>query len=93
MPHSSSPRPNTPTEELLIKLWSEVLRVDAIARTDDFFQLGGDSIAAMRMLSRAERLGIHVPADATFDGCSLAELAALADCRTHAPEERSSESS
>ena len=87
MPHSPSPRPNTRTEELLIELWSEILRVDAIARTDDFFQLGGDSLAAMRMLSRAERLGIHLPADATFEGCSLAELAALADCRTHAPAE------
>jgi hypothetical protein len=70
MPHSPSPRPNTRTEELLIELWSEILRVEA-----------------MRMLSRAERLGIHLPADATFEGCSLAELAALADCRTHAPAE------
>jgi acyl carrier protein len=87
MPHSPSSRPNTRTEALLIKLWSEILRVDAIARTDDFFQLGGDSLAAMRMLSHAERLGIYLPADATFDGCSLAELAALADCRTHAPAE------
>jgi hypothetical protein len=82
MPDSPSSRSNTRTEALLIELWSEILRVDAVARTDDFFQLGGDSLAAMRMLSRAERLGIHLPADATFEGCSLAELAALADCRS-----------
>lgn len=85
MPDSSLPRPNTRTEELLITLWSEILRVDAVSRTDDFFRLGGDSLTAMRMLSRAARLGIHVPADATFDGCSLAELAALADCRIDVP--------
>lgn len=87
MPDSPSSRPDTRTEALLITLWSEILRVDAVARTDDFFGLGGDSLSAMRMLSRAERLGIHLPADATFDGCSLAELAALADCRTHVPAE------
>jgi amino acid adenylation domain-containing protein len=68
----------TPTEQRLATLWADILGVPAVARTDDFFRLGGDSLAAMRMVSRAELLGIRVPVEAVFEGCSLAQLATLA---------------
>jgi amino acid adenylation domain-containing protein len=44
--------PTTPTEQRLATLWAEVLGVplERIGRDDDFFELGGTSLAAVRML-------------------------------------------
>ncbi|AGZ41976.1 non-ribosomal peptide synthetase [Actinoplanes friuliensis] len=44
--------PTTPTEQRLATLWAEVLGVplERLGRDDDFFELGGTSLAAVRML-------------------------------------------
>jgi FkbH-like protein len=47
--------PQTPTEEALAVVWSELLAVDSPSRTDDFFELGGDSVGSMRMLAEIRR--------------------------------------
>src|SRR5688572_32859818 len=39
--------PQGPTEEALARIWSQVLGVDRIARGDNFFALGGDSILSL----------------------------------------------
>ena len=44
--------PQTPLEEKIAAVWSEVLGLQQIDRTDDFFALGGHSLLAMQMLSR-----------------------------------------
>ncbi len=43
--------PETPIEEKLVKIWSEVLRLDQIGINDNYFQLGGDSIQGAIILS------------------------------------------
>jgi acyl carrier protein len=43
-------------EQELGRMWSEVLGVDAIGADNDFFALGGDSLSAVRMLTRLQRL-------------------------------------
>lgn len=45
----------TPTEEALAALWSELLAVDSVCRTDDFFEVGGDSVLSIRMLAEIRR--------------------------------------
>ncbi|MCF1596025.1 non-ribosomal peptide synthetase [Streptomyces muensis] len=49
--------PSTPAEQRLAMLWAEVLGVplERIGRDDDFFELGGTSLAAVRLLVRLDR--------------------------------------
>ncbi|ETX00693.1 MAG: hypothetical protein ETSY1_10315, partial [Candidatus Entotheonella factor] len=46
--------PRNPTEEKLASIWSEVLGIESIGAYDDFFNLGGNSLVATRILSRIE---------------------------------------
>ena len=43
--------PRTQVEELLAKIWSEVLGVERVGIRDNFFELGGHSLMAMRLTS------------------------------------------
>ena len=40
----------------LVKVWEDVLRVQPIGIKEDFFELGGNSLLAIRMLARVEKL-------------------------------------
>ncbi|MFK4066957.1 amino acid adenylation domain-containing protein [Streptomyces sp. NPDC029674] len=53
--HNPYVRPVGPDEERLAALWSEVLGVPRVGRTDDFLGLGGDSLHMARVLGRMER--------------------------------------
>lgn len=67
-------------ETLVAQVWAEVLGYDVaeIAATDDFFDLGGHSLAAGRVLSRIKRrCGISVPARVIFDDPQLRALAVV----------------
>ena len=84
-PVDSPPRPYVPPrdgpEAVLADLWAELLGMDRIGATDGFFDVGGDSFLAMRMISRARKAGLDLsPAD-VFAYQTLAELAALATGR------------
>ncbi|RZV45648.1 MAG: amino acid adenylation domain-containing protein, partial [Acidimicrobiia bacterium] len=52
--------PRTEREAVLASIWSDLLGVDVVGVRDDFFELGGDSIVSIRMISRARQAGIHV---------------------------------
>jgi len=49
--------PRNEIEEKLVKAWSEVLGLERIGIDDDFFTLGGDSIKAIRMISKLREYG------------------------------------
>ena len=51
--------PHTPTEEMLVEIWQEVLKVERIGIHDNFFDLGGHSLLATRVVSRV-RQEFHV---------------------------------
>jgi amino acid adenylation domain-containing protein len=48
--------PRTPLEEKLTGLWQSVLGIDAVGITDDFFDIGGNSLLVMRLFSELEAL-------------------------------------
>jgi amino acid adenylation domain-containing protein len=70
--------PRTPREVLLCGLFSEVLGLDAVGIDDSFFELGGDSITSIQVVSRARRLGLSLAPRDVFAGQTVAKIAELA---------------
>lgn len=67
----------TPVQELLQQLWADVLDIEIPGVTDDFFQLGGHSLAAMRLKIRIQLVfGVEIPLATILDRPRLADLAA-----------------
>src|SRR5262249_27430798 len=58
------------------EIWRAVLQVEHVAREDDFFALGGDSISSILVVSRARKLGLACSPRDLFERPTLAELAA-----------------
>ena len=69
--------PHSLVEEQLARIWREVLKRDAISTRDNFFDLGGDSILVMQIVSRAARAGLRLTPKLIFKHQTIAELAAL----------------
>ncbi|MDQ6606641.1 MAG: amino acid adenylation domain-containing protein [Actinomycetota bacterium] len=68
--------PETPIEETLTSIWSEVLGVDRVGIDDDFFDLGGHSLLAVKMLARVqETMGIDLYLGIVFENSTVRELA------------------
>ena len=77
--------PRTATEELLAEVWREVLAADAIGVTDSFFDLGGHSLTATRVVSRLGRLfDVEVPVQALFECPTVEALAIRVEALQHA---------
>jgi hypothetical protein len=69
--------PLNPTEQTLSAIWSNLLGIDNISRSDHFFQAGGHSLLATQMLARVrDASGVELPLKAVFESPVLAEFAA-----------------
>ena len=72
--------PVTDTQRELTLLWAERLGVEPVGIEDDFFELGGDSLAAAELqLALESKFGVEVPAAALFREPTIARLAELID--------------
>jgi len=70
--------PRTPTEKELAQTWSEILSLEKIGVHDNFFDLGGHSLAAMRVVSQViEKLQLEIPLASLFQAPTVAEMAAV----------------
>ncbi|MFD8705762.1 amino acid adenylation domain-containing protein [Kitasatospora sp. NPDC059648] len=81
--------PGTATERALTGIWQRLFGTERIGIDDDFFVLGGHSLAAVRMLAEIHQgLGVELPLSACFEHPTIAALAALIDRtpRSDAPE-------
>ena len=68
--------PATPLEQQVAAVWAEVLDLGAVGRTDNFFDLGGDSLAANQIAARLrDQLTVALDAVAVLEAPTVAELA------------------
>ncbi|KAJ5406970.1 acetyl-CoA synthetase-like protein [Penicillium sp. CMV-2018d] len=73
------PGPETDREELLQKLWAQTLDIDAdlIKLGSSFFRLGGDSVAAMRLVANARDAAVKITVQRIFQHPTLREQASV----------------
>jgi hypothetical protein len=70
----------TTTELALARIWMEVLALPQVGLTDDFFAIGGNSLFAVRVMTRIQHeLGASVPIYRIFESPRLADLARQVD--------------
>lgn len=69
--------PASALEEAIAAVWADVLKLDAVEREQDFFAIGGHSLAGMRIVSRlGKALGRRVSLDMLFRFPTVASFAA-----------------
>ncbi|MFI6744033.1 amino acid adenylation domain-containing protein [Nonomuraea sp. NPDC050451] len=74
---ATSVPPRTPVEEVMAAAWCEVLGLDQVGVTDGFFDVGGDSMRAVRLVGELRSRGLDVTVADVFTRTieSLAEIA------------------
>jgi len=87
LPYPDSSRPNldtpfivpeTSVEQALAKIWAEVLNVNHVGAHDNFFDLGGHSLAATRIVSRViKHFQVDLPLQSLFQSPTVAEMATV----------------
>ena len=70
--------PHTHTQEVLAKIWRDVLGLKQVGIHDNFFELGGDSIIGIQIVARANQAGLKLTPKQLFQHQTIAELATVA---------------
>ncbi len=83
---ASHPRPDLPNayaaptnafESRLAAIWQSALGIQPVGIHDNFFDLGGDSVLGIQMISRCAEDGLELTPDQLFEHQTIAELAAI----------------
>jgi acyl carrier protein len=70
--------PRTPVEEIIAGIWSDLLDVIQVGIYDNFFDLGGHSLMATRLISRLrEALQLELPLRSLFEAPTVIGLTEL----------------
>ncbi len=69
--------PTGEVQSILVEIWKEVLRAERVGIHDNFFDLGGDSILSIHVISRAAQEGLRITPRQMFQFQTVAELAAV----------------
>jgi acyl carrier protein len=70
--------PHTPREQEVAAIWSEVLGLDEVGINDGFLDLGGDSLGAMRGISRVrEHFGLSMSVAEFWNASRVSLMTAL----------------
>lgn len=72
--------PHTASERTLAALFAEVLQVERVGVTDNFFSRGGNSLTAVQLIARVRtEFGVTLPLWAVFQFASVIDLAGELD--------------
>ena len=66
--------PSNELEQNLVKIWQEVLELSFVGVNDNFFEIGGDSILSIQMLSKAREQKILLSPNQIFEYQTIREL-------------------
>jgi amino acid adenylation domain-containing protein/FkbM family methyltransferase len=70
--------PRTPAEHQLARIWADLLGLEQVSITDDFFASGGHSLLAVRLVNHIrEQFGQSIPLATLFQGKTIEHLATL----------------
>ncbi|MBU7581844.1 MAG: amino acid adenylation domain-containing protein [Nostoc sp. TH1S01] len=68
--------PTTPVEEMLAGIWAQVLGLEKVGVNDNFFDLGGHSLIATRVISQIRQVfEVEIPLRRLFELSTVSELA------------------
>jgi acyl transferase domain-containing protein len=74
--------PASELEDSIAVAWQEHLGVTRVGREDRFFELGGNSLLALRIVSRLKKtLGMEIPIISIFEGVSVRGMAEILAAR------------
>ncbi len=80
--------PQTAVEQQLAAIWQQVLGVARVGVDDNFFDLGGDSIISLQVISRAAKGGLRITTRQLFQHQTIAGLAAALEAAPAATVEQ-----
>jgi len=70
--------PRTPIEEILVRIWTESLKIEQVGVHDNFFEMGGHSLKATQVISQVRQtFKIDLPLRSLFENPTVAELATI----------------
>ncbi|MCL9799575.1 non-ribosomal peptide synthase/polyketide synthase [Pseudomonas sp. AKS31] len=78
--------PSTPLEQQLAEVWQDILKIERVGVTDNYFALGGDSIISIQLVSRARQQGIRFTPKDLFQQQTVQKLAAVVALESSADE-------
>jgi amino acid adenylation domain-containing protein len=68
--------PQNELQKKLVDIWQEILQIEKIGTADDFFQLGGQSIKAINILSRVNKtFGVKISLEELFENPTVMYMA------------------
>lgn len=79
--------PESEGEKLLAQVWSQLLGIRQLGVRDDFFELGGNSLLAVRLFAAIKKhYGVSLPLSTLFEAPNIRALAQLLEA--NAPQQR-----
>ncbi|MBN9344544.1 MAG: non-ribosomal peptide synthetase [Holosporales bacterium] len=67
--------PRSEVENRLAEIWCEILNLDQVSIKDNFFEVGGDSILSIQLVSQARQQGLEFNMEQVFESPTIEALA------------------
>lgn len=68
--------PQNTTQQVLAEIWQSVLGLEKVGITDNFFEIGGDSILSIQVVARINQAGFHATTKQLFETQTIEKLSA-----------------
>lgn len=83
--------PSSPEEHVLAGIWQDLLGIDRVGVNDNFFDLGGNSLIGLKVISSVQKnIGIKLPMVTLFESPTVGRLAKAVLAASKTPEEHGS---
>lgn len=81
--------PESELEQILVKVWQEILDYERVGVTDNFYDLSGDSIRALRIVSKLSEMGYHLEIKLFLNRPTIREMTSYIEKKSTLIEEES----